>query len=701
MPDPEFDDLDPDQEDMAEDPGMDKTEFQSIVRDEIEDAISFIDTDIAPIRRDATLYYKGTLFGDEEPGRSKVVSRDVHDVVKGILPSLMRVFFGPEKVVEFAPDGEEDVAMAEQATDYVNYIVTRDNPGFSVFWDAFKDALIRKCGIVRYDWDDSITVTRQSYSGLDPMAYQLLKQHLGESIDEFEPQNETQDENGVSVSIKLKKKADRAIIASVPPEEFLIDRRARSDEHFTFIGQRRELTRSELVAMGYTDAELDNLGSDDGELSQNLERQAREITTQLVATDGTGGFSGDESQNRILYVEGYIRADKDGDGIAELRKVCAAGAAFKILHEEQVEDHCFAIFPSDPEPHTFFGDCPAEQVMDIQKNKSGVLRASLDSLALSIHPRTAVGPGVNMADVLNTEIGAIVRTTNVANVVPLITPFVGKDAFPMLAYMDEVRESRTGMSKTAMGLEPGALQNMTALAAASQFNKAHEHVEIIARIFAETGMKRLFRGLLRLVTENQRKARLINLRNQWVPVDPRAWKANMDVTCNVALGAGTNKEKIATLMGVKQTQEQIILTAGPNNPLSGLGEYHNTLTEILALSGFKNSTKYFKDPATQPPTPQAPPPPDPKIVAAQIASQDKAADRQQAFALGMLEIQAKYRTTIDAEQMQQVTDFARMHTDLVIQASEAHHERHMQAVDAGHQERMAKHKAATGDANAG
>lgn len=679
LPNPE-DEIDPTgAEGMAEPDGMTDEEFEGVVKSEIDSAISFIDSDIAPLREKATLYYRGALFGDEQEGRSQVISRDVHDMVNGILPSLMRVFFGPDKVVEYLPDGEDDVEMAEQATDYANFIIQRDNPGFTILWNAFKDALVRKVGFVQYDWDDSITVSSVDYSGLDPMAVNKLLEDLSKA-QEASVENIEEGEEGLSVTIKLKKRADRLRIRSFPVEEYIIDSLARSPTEYTLKGRRSELTKSQLIAMGHKEEDLEDLGSSDGEMLLNVERQAREIT----ATQGTGADSGDESQDSILYFDGFIRADKDGDGIAELRHICAAGAGWKILKDEQAEDDNFAEFFADIEPHTFFGESMSEKVMDVQKIKSGVMRASLDSLALSVFPRTVVTPGANIADVMNTEIGAVIRAKTPNDVTVMATPFVGKDSFPMLAYMDEVRESRTGMSKTAMGLDPGTLQNMSTIAAANQFNKSHEHIEIIARMLAETGMKRLLRGMLRLITENQRQVRVINLRNKWVPIDPRAWKANMEVTCNVALGAGTTKERIAVLQAVAARQEQILLTLGPNNPLVTLNEYHNTLLELLSLSGFKNGSKYFTDPAKWQPPPQQAPAPDPKLIHVQneqmkIQSDNahKEADRQQALALGLAEISAKYQTTIDAATIKAQAEMMRISADLHIQASEAHHQRQM------------------------
>jgi hypothetical protein len=135
---------------------MDETELQGIVGAEIDDAVDFIDNIVSPVRAKATEYYRGEPFGDEEDGRSQVVSFDVRDTVQAILPSLMRIFTASDYVVEFTPRNPEDVPMAEQATQYVNYIFNRDNDGFMVLHTAFKDALVRKAGIVKFYWDESL-----------------------------------------------------------------------------------------------------------------------------------------------------------------------------------------------------------------------------------------------------------------------------------------------------------------------------------------------------------------------------------------------------------------------------------------------------------------------------------------------------------------------------------------------------------------
>lgn len=602
-------------------------DMRAIISSEIEDAQTFIDYDISDQRTKATQYYRGEPFGDEEEGRSQFVSRDVHDTVNGILPSLMRMFFGSEKVVEFVPQGPEDVEMAEQATDYVNFIVQRDNPGFSVFWDAFKDALVRKCGVIKYWWDESVEVTTQEYTGLDEQTVQKLLEDLNTSV-EASVENMTTDEQGqISLTVKLKKRKDRARLCAVPPEEFLIDRHARTVDDARFVAHRCIKTVSDLVAMGYAREDVEDAAGDTFEdLSFNQERLARQESDFTTPLD----TSPDKSQSLVLYYECYVRADMDDDGIAELRKVCAVGSGYKILHNEPVDERPFAALCPDPEPHTFFGGCPGENVMDIQKYKSSLLRATTDGIAFSLYPRTVVKTGtVNMSDVLNTEYGAIIRAdSSVEDVKALTIPFSGDKSFPMLEYMDRIRENRTGMSRVSMGLDAEALQNTTATAASAQFTQGQQHIELIARIFAETGMKRLFRGLLRLVAKNQRQQRMVNLRNQWVPIDPRGWKTDMDVTANVALGGGSPQEKMQILSLIAQKQEGILLNAGPDNPICGFAEYRETLSKMTELAGFKNIDAFWKDPAQAAQQPQQPPPPDPAMVKVQAEMQAKQAELQ-------------------------------------------------------------------------
>jgi len=587
----------------------DETEVQSIVRAAITDAADYIDTEVAPEREKALQYYRGDAFGDEEEGRSQYVSRDVHDTVKAVLPSLLRTFFGSQNVVEFTPQGPEDVAVAEQATEYVNWIITRDNPGFLAFHSALKDALIQRTGIIKYWWDESESVEEEEYSGIDDMTLAMILEGEGVEIDEssveitFDTDPDGNEIALYSFTLKRYKRSGRVRLAALPPEEFIIDRKARSVDDATITAHRRDSTLSELVEMGYPEDVVEQYLHDDT-LATNTERLNRQPSTQI------GTSEEDEAQATALYTEAWIRVDTDGDGIAELRKFCCIGPQYEILHEEPAVEAPFADFCPDPEPHRFIGNSTADEVMDLQRVKSRTIRNMNDSLAQSIHPRTGVVEGqVNMDDVLNNETGAVIRMRREGAVQPFVLPFVGREAFPVLEYWDRVKEKRTGITEATQGLDGDKMQSSTRLAVQATVEAAQQQIELVARVLLETGFKRLYRGVFGLVQRHQDRSRVIRLRGQWVEMDPRSWNGSMDVEVNTALGTGTNEDKMRRLVAVKEMQHEILTEFGLQNPLVTLGQYSNTLSKLTELAGFRDSTQFFnKLPTDWKPTPEEPKP---------------------------------------------------------------------------------------------
>ena len=659
---------------------MPEDELQGIVGSEIDDAVDFIDNIVSPIRAKATEYYRGEPFGDEEEGRSQVVSYDVRDTVQAILPSLMRIFTSSDKTVEFTPRGPEDVEMAQQATDYVNYIFNRDNDGFMVLHSAFKDALIRKAGIVKFYWDESYETQTTDMSGLDDAALATLSADPLVQIDmqrsyeapEMLPPGAAEMGFPVpimhDVTVTRRMPFGRVKIEALPPEEFLIDRRAKSIKDADFVAHRRVVTVSDLVAMGYDYDEVSRLATDTDDLDTNVERYTR----NPALTDSRNARS-DPSMRKVNYIEAYIRVDRDGDGIAELRKVCVAGNGNKILRDEATDMAPFAAFSPDPEPHDFFGMSIADTVMDVQRIKSVVMRNTLDSLSLSIHPRIAAVEGqVNIEDLMNTETGAIVRMRAPNSVQPLSMPFVGQQSFPVLEYMDRMKEARTGISMASQGLDPDAL-NKTATAVNATVNAAQQHIEMIARLFSETGMKDLFRGILKLVVQHQDQPRMVRLTNEFVQLDPRGWDSSMDVSVNVALGRGSDQARMAMLQQIGNMQRQALTELGPINPLTNIQQLYNTLAEMTTLAGFKDTGKFWSDPADFQPPPQQPPEPDinQMLIQAQIMEiqadvQMKEAEIQRKrdeteidAALKVLELQTKAETQITTEELKRSRELMR------------------------------------------
>ena len=623
---------------------MDDAELQAIITQDLTDAVSYVDSDLSPTRARGTEYYRGDLFGNEVEGNSKVVAMEVRDTVSAMLPSLMRVFFSSENVVEFIPKGPEDLKMAQQATDYCNHIFQNDNSGFLTAYAIFKDSLVRKCGIAKFYWTDEEKVHIDEYTGLDEPTLQMVMQepdaqvkvvssYPDPNIDELQistldPMTGQPVMNPPAmvhdVQVKRVTKDGRITVMAVPPEELLLDRRARSFDDATIIAHRQMATVADLLAMGYDQDEIDeNISSSD--LDSNDEYLARQPLSTTF-----GDTVANPMMQRVLYIEAYSRVDYDGDGLPELRKICCMGSGYKVVRNLPASYIPFADFPCDPEPHT----SPLEAMSifdithDLQEIKSEILRNTLDSLAQSIHPRTAIVEGqVNVEDILNNETGAIIRMRAPGMVQPLTTPFVGQAAFPMMEYMDQIREDRTGMSKAAMGLNADALQSSTKAAVNATINASQSRLELTARILAE-GMKKLFKGILFLVVTHQDKARMVRMRNEFVMIDPKHWETSMDVSINIGLGNGDTNEKLQALMMIMAKQEQILQTLGPTNPLVTPQQFSNTLRKIVELSGFKDSTSYFQDiPADYvPPPPQQKP--SPEEVLAQVQAESIKADIQ-------------------------------------------------------------------------
>lgn len=565
-------------------------EIQALVTRAAEEAINWRAEELDDELAENTNYYMGRPFGDEVKGRSRVVMTEVRDTVQAMLPSFMRIFFGPENTVEFKPRGPEDDAAAKQATDYINYVVRQENDGFMVVWDALKDALVRRLGIIKYWHEDRTEVEGYEYTGLDEQALVALQSDptLEVDVTEAMPLGDM-----VLYSCRVTRTNDKGSlrIDSVPPEEFIFTPEARSLDSTELVGHVRHVPASELVELGYDEELVESFKGKAGSPASNAEslKSARRFDAQYRHEMSD---EKDESREDVLYAELYMHIDMEGDGTAPLYRIYTMGDAYEIVDYELCHEVPFALFCPDPEPHTIVGLSVADYVKDIQRIKSNIVRGALDSLTLALNPRTEIVEGeVNIGDVMNTEMGAVIRATKPGQMREVITPFVGKEALPMLDYMDQTKENRTGISKAAAGLDADALQSATKAAVAATLTGAQQHIELMARIFAETGFKRLYKGLLGLACQHQDQERVVKLRNEWVPINPASWDATMDVSVSVALGSGSSEERMQILTMIYQDQKEQVMQG---SPLVGFGQLRATAARLVELAGFPNAQEFYK-----------------------------------------------------------------------------------------------------------
>lgn len=642
---------------------MDEEEFHSVVQHALSQSAQFIDNELSVDRAKATDYYKGKPFGNEEEGRSQVVLTEVRDAILGLLPSLLRVFFGSEHAVEFVPTRADNVEQAAQKTDYVRYVFEEENAGFLRSLAVLKDGLTKQLGIFKWGWDSSVETKAYKQEGIDRQQLELLVSDdsvtLGNTTKRKpDPVLNPPPQPGqppappvelYDVEFTRTDKGGRARIWEIPPEEFIFNRQARDCGEALLVGHRTEKTRGQLLAMGVKEKDIDEHAGASGSditLRGNAEDIARRDTGGVGTISGSG-FSNDpemgKANDKILYTEAFMTIDFDGDGVAELRKICTIGPTYYPVENDPTDERPFAIFTPDPEPHALLGGSIADRTMDVQRINSALLRGMLDSLSASIFPRTAYLEGqASVADIMNTAIGAPMRERVTGAIRTLEVPFVGKEAMPILGFMQEVIERRTGQNKGVAGLDDDALQSTGKEAVGAVLTASQAQIEMIARVFAEMTLKPLFSGVGRLLQAHQPRARMVRLRGQWVDVDPRTWNADMDVTVNVGLGSTFTEKKVQTLMLVAADQHEILTTMGPANPVVSLAMWRNTRAKILSLQGIKDVDNYYKpvDPNWQPPAPPAPPP-DPNVLAMQAEKEMNQVKTMKELAIKSDELQLK------------------------------------------------------------
>ncbi len=677
-------------------------QLRAIINSEINNSIGFMGSNLTSQRKKSMEYYMGEKLGTEIDGRSQVVSTDVADTIETILPNLLRIFTASDQVVKCEPVKSEDVPLAEQATNYINYIFNKDNNGFSVLYTWFKDALLEKNGIVKVYWDDTSSVEQETYENLNDQEYQLLLDDenveiveeesfldekmkaamdllLVEATKQGRQVEEEPDPMLHNCIIKRTSRGGKVKVENVPPEEFLIQRTAKSIEDSTFVAHRVMRTRSDLIEMGFDREVVENLPTSNNILLNN------ERLTRLSDIDQTPLNEGSEDATQDIEIyECYVKTDYDGDGVAELRKVIVAGeSGYEILENMPCDNIPFCSLTPIIMPHRFYGRSVAELVEDVQLVKSTVMRQLLDNMYLTNNNRVAIMDGmVNLDDLLTSRPGGVVRTKQPPSQVmfPMQSQTISQQAFPLLEYLDTIRETRTGITRYNQGLDADSL-NKTATGVNAIMTQSQMRMELIARVFAETGIKDLFRRIFELTCKYQDKERIVELNNQFIPVKPTEWRNKFNISIVVGLGSGSKEQQIVMLNNILERQLQAFQLQGNREyPMVSLKNIYNSLSKIIENAGLKNTENYFVNPdmgkQMVTPPPPAEPSPIEKIEFKRIASEEqrklaelelelkkvKAKNAEILYdnEIKLKELELKYNAQIDSQQIKADADLNKM-----------------------------------------
>lgn len=579
---------------------MNDEELKSLLSEQISAADLYDQNELAETRIRAMEYYRGVMADTPaQVNRSKTMSHDVADTVNWILPGLMRVFAGSEHLGLYQPLQSNDEAFAEQATQYINHKFWKEWGGYRLLWDAFFDALLLRNGIIKHWWDTSETFETSTHSGLSQL--QLTDLVSDDNVEVLQSTEEKGEGGKATFSVKIKRTVSggrlRAIV--IPPEDFLIDAKAQSidEDEVRFCAHRDVKTRSDLVEMGFDKDIVDQIPDDQ---SDGLRRE------KSARHDDELGFdqSSDPSMQAVEIFECYLKADVDGDGIAERIRAYMAGGEDGTLLDWEIwdDDLPFTDFVVNRVPHRFEGRSIADETLDIQQIKTVLIRQAVDNTYGHNNPQKEVEKGsvLNPEQLTNPKFGGIIhKKAGSAPIVAHSLAYTADKSFMALDYFDQMIEKRTGVSRSTMSLDPDALQNQTATAVQASKDSAYSKIELMARNLAEMGFKRLFKMLLRLVVKHQDRPDIIRLRDEFVEMDPRHWNAHMDVTIDVGLGTGSRDRDMGMLGSI--LSNQIMLTdrmsgAGfSQEAISMMPKIRNTLIKQAECAGIKSPDSFYPE----------------------------------------------------------------------------------------------------------
>ncbi len=576
---------------------LDKLQIESIVSTAVSDAVDFIDGEIAPQRIKAQRYFDLEVDIGHEEGRSSVISSKCRDVVRGLKPSLQRVFLSSEKPVEFSPRSEEDVKVAEQATNFISYKFQQCN-GYKLLNDVFQDALVKKTGIAYVYFDDKEEIEIETFKDLSEDEFALIGADDDVEIIESEiiedtivnPDGSEVPSNTYNLKISRQKSKGDIAIKAIAPEDFFVDRNSRSVEENYVIGHSSEMRVSDLLAMGF---ELEDLSGISNTEYSVVDDEA-EFERRGYAIDEGEDENTSAASKKITVTQAFMELDIEGTGSPILYQFICAGSNYTVLDFYEAEEVPYAIFEVDPEPHAFFGTSIVDLVISDQDASTSMLRGILDNAALVNNPAVQIVDGqVAVEDLLSNEIGRIVRVKSPNAVSEMAVPFTAAQTLPALQYFDQLVDNKTGVSKMAQGLDPDVLKSATATSVAASLEGQAGQAEVIARNLAEGGMKRLFKLMLNIMVKNSDKEEIIRLNGSFVPIDLQNWNVDLDLIVNVGIGTGREREKAVTLQQTLAIQQQIYQGYGPMNGVVTLSQMRNTLADLLALGGLKNADRYF------------------------------------------------------------------------------------------------------------
>ena len=623
-------------------------------------------------------YYLGAPNGQEVDGRSALTSLDVADSIEWIMPQIMKSFTQTNEIVTFDPVNEDDELQAELESEYVYSILMKKNPGFITIHQFVKDALMQRNGLIKIYFDKSEMKTTESYTGLTQAQFVELVASDAVEITSMS-ENVIPDPMGnfqtfFDASIVITHTQSRINVESVPPEDFRVNSQHNSIDLSTarFTAHVQQKTVSQLIEDGYSQDIIDNLSSEDNNNSEYR------FQAQGENASSSDGYTWNNPAMRLItIIEAYTYMDINGDGIAEMVKVCCAGVDIpsQILSYDEIDSQPWISTTAILMSHKFQGLSIYDRLKEIQDHKTALIRNIQDNIYQQNNQRTKVLMGqVNLDDLLVSRSGGVVRVKNMGAMEPIITPQLSPAAFEMMRYLDEVRAGRSGVSSEGSAT-PQNVGNRVGSEGVDRLMTAKEElVGLIIRVISETGIKPMMLKIRDLAHKHLNVSEDFKFRGRWEKVNPSQWRSRSDSTVWVGTGSGDTRAKLAAISKVMDIQTAALQQ--PGQVLVNQNNIYSAIDDFCKFAGLNGATKYFNDPTTaegQQAQQQA---------QAQQAQQQQKLDAQ-SQAMVQMQMQLASAETMKAQAAQQ-------NVALKGQAELAKHQREMDKLTMGAQLEQAK-----------
>lgn len=624
-----------------------------MVTSELQRSVGFdLDAELSDQREKGLEYFKGEMRDVKAlPNRSKAVSLDVADAIETILPDLVEIFTGGEDVASFAPVGQEDEKQAEQETDYVLHTVFNENPGWLTFTSVFKDALQAKTGVFKWWWEEGCEEEEQ-LKGKTAVELQLAEQD-GEISDVTLSEESMEGETLEPLyDFTVKRKAEgKVVIDTVAPEDITVAKDTVWLPKATYCATRSRPRAQQLIAQGIDEDLVQKLPSYSQARDNSIE-QARDTVDESTIT-GNGDASW--TLRQVEVVEHYIRIYEGDDEKIYQVLTGGEGDGCVLLRKQEVNAIQLSAITPFLVTHRFYGESIADKLIEIQKIKTALMRMTLDAGYFALNQRSEIdmtrATAETVSDYLRNEPGVPIRTRGSGVVTPIQASGLNYDPLAHLEYFSTVAEQRTGIVRNAQGLNPDTLHD-TAKGAMALMMAAQKRMRMVARTFAETGVKDLYVGIHALLRQHATKKRTGRRGQKWFVTDPTSWATRENMTIEVGLGASGREHDMMVMDRLAADQAAIVQAQGGiTGPLLQPQNIYALAVKRAEKAGIKNPEAYYTDPATY----QAPPPqPDPKTVEIQGKLQMEQAKLQMSAQSDQAKMQQDQQKAVGEFQLKQM-----------------------------------------------